>query len=207
MIGIYRIYHRESGKSYVGQSINIRHRIRQHLSGSDGTVCLDRAIKKYGDNVFAWEVLELCSEENLNSRECHWIATLDCVKPNGYNLQTGGYGGGSPSKETRRKIGAANKGNKRPDLAEYNRQTKTGKDPWNKGIPRTEEEKQKMSESSKGQVAWNKGKQMSDEARKNMSEAKKGKVPWNKGKKLSAASKRSWVKRKHNPDQLKLFEE
>jgi len=194
MIGIYRIYHRESGRSYIGQSVNIENRIRQHFRGTDTTIYLDRAIAKYGVEVFAYEVIELCSAENLYARECHWIATLDCMRPNGYNLQTGGDGGGRPSVDVKRKIGDANKGNKRPDLAEYNRRTKKGQTPWNKGIPRSEETKRKLSDLNKGQVPWNKGKKMSAEARKRMSEAKQGYIPWMKGK-------------KHTPEAIKKMSE
>ena len=59
--------------------------------------------------------------------------------------------------------------------------------PWNKGIPRTEEEKMKMwmshKEWHKNNVVWNKGKTgiFSQEALQSMSEKRKGVVPWNKG--------------------------
>ena len=35
-----------------------------------------------------------------------------------------------------------------------------GRAPWNKGIPMSEETKQKLSESHKGQIVWNKGKKI-----------------------------------------------
>jgi len=54
--------------------------------------------------------------------------------------------------------------------------------PWNKGIPHTEEAKQKMSESSKGQIAWNKGLPQSKKQKKEHSERMMGRIPWNKGK-------------------------
>ena len=55
-----------------------------------------------------------------------------------------------------------------------------GREPWNKGIPRTEEEKRKMSDNRKGKslghTSWNKDKTdvYSEETRKKWSESRKG---------------------------------
>ena len=51
----------------------------------------------------------------------------------------------------------------------------TGCTPWNKGLPRDEETKRKISESHKGKTSWNKGKHFSPETCKKISESKKGK--------------------------------
>ncbi len=67
------------------------------------------------------------------------------------------------------------------------REKNAGQVPWNKGIPRTEEEKIKMrlghKEWHKNNVVWNKGKTgiFSQESLQSMSEKRKGVVPWNKG--------------------------
>lgn len=89
---------------------------------------------------------------------------------------------------------AAKKGNigrKRPDLAEYNigEGRKYNGGGWNKGIPRTEEEKKLMSERRKGKGGV-KGKVISEEQKKKQSESMKGKTPWNKGKPRSEETKR-----------------
>lgn len=71
-----------------------------------------------------------------------------------------------------------------------------GQVPWNKGIPRTEEEKMKMrmshKEWHKNNVVWNKGKTgiFSQEALQSMSEKRKGVVPWNKGIPRTAEEKK-----------------
>lgn len=52
---------------------------------------------------------------------------------------------------------------------------------WNKGIPTSEETKKKLSDSHKGQRSWNKGKKTGVIP---TSAFKKGFTPWNKGKKL-----------------------
>jgi len=51
---------------------------------------------------------------------------------------------------------------------------KKGTTPWNKGIPRTEETKRKMSEALKGRKPTFKGKKHSDEAKRKISEKNKG---------------------------------
>ena len=60
---------------------------------------------------------------------------------------------------------------------------------WNKGVPRTEEEKKLMSERRKGKGGV-KGKVISEEQKKKQSEAMKGKPAWNKGKPRSEETKR-----------------
>ena len=84
-----------------------------------------------------------------------------------------------------------NTGRKRPDLSEYNKGEgkKYNGGGWNKGIPRTEEEKKKMSERRKGKGGV-KGKVISEEQKKKQSEAMKGRTPWNKGKPRSEETKR-----------------
>jgi hypothetical protein len=89
---------------------------------------------------------------------------------------------------------AAKKGNtgrKRPDLSEYNKSEgrKYNGGGWNKGIPRTKEEKKLMSERRKGKGGV-KGKVISEEQKKKQSESMKGKIPWNKDKPRSEETKR-----------------
>ena len=109
MIGIYRIYHKDTGKTYVGQSRNIKKRANGHFYAQTGRLSyVERAIQKHGREAFGLEILELCSEDILSDRECHWIASLDCMAPNGYNLAPGGSGS-RHTPETIRKISEANK--------------------------------------------------------------------------------------------------
>lgn len=80
-----------------------------------------------------------------------------------------------------------------------------GQIPWNKGIPRLEETKrkisegekgkivfeetrQKMSNSHKGKIPWNKGISCSEETKIKISKANQDHLPWNKGKKLPSLS-------------------
>ena len=49
------------------------------------------ALLKYGLDSFETEVIETCDTiDQLNERERHWIATLNTISPNGYNIEEGG---------------------------------------------------------------------------------------------------------------------
>jgi group I intron endonuclease len=81
-----------SGKKYVGQTkLTLEARWRQHVSGHSKCRVFCAAIRKYGPDVFDHEVLEECTtQESANAAEAKWIAALNTVAPNGYNLDGGG---------------------------------------------------------------------------------------------------------------------
>lgn len=90
MIGIYKITNKLNGKAYVGQSNNIQRRFNEHKRcGAKSRIPLDVAIQKYGENNFSFEVLEICSIEELNKKESYWIETYDTANK-GYNCSLGG---------------------------------------------------------------------------------------------------------------------
>lgn len=62
-------------------------------------------------------------------------------------------------------------------------EARKGMTPWNKGLPRSEETKAKISKTLKSQNREGtfKGRTHTEEAKRKMSEAKKGRIPWNKG--------------------------
>lgn len=82
--------HVASGKRYVGQSIDIDHRWREHAKGRTGSGVLAHAIRKYGWPAFAASILERCDRDELDAAEKRWIETLETLHPAGYNLTTGG---------------------------------------------------------------------------------------------------------------------
>ena len=90
MIGIYCLRNLNNGKCYVGQSIDIERRISQHLNTLWNFSCIGDAIREHGKEVFESEVLEICPKSELDAKERYWIAKLDCLTPNGYNVQEGG---------------------------------------------------------------------------------------------------------------------
>lgn len=90
--GIYRITHKESGKTYVGQSRNIQDRWKRHVKSKDKKTLISNAIQKYGPEAFVWEVVIICQPEELDDLESYFISKfgLDSLFPRGYNLCLGG---------------------------------------------------------------------------------------------------------------------
>lgn len=64
--GVYRIIHIESGKSYLGSSVDIENRWNKHRAeleaGKHYNHYLQRAYIKYGRDAFSFDVVEECSE-------------------------------------------------------------------------------------------------------------------------------------------------
>lgn len=93
-IGIYKYENKINGKIYIGLSINIENRYRQHLYDAEHLEerrCsgIDYAIKKYGIENFDFQIIEECSPDELNDREKYWINFYDSYN-NGYNRTIGG---------------------------------------------------------------------------------------------------------------------
>lgn len=163
MIGIYKITNKLNGKVYIGQSVDIDTRWRQHINAKDN-FAIHRAIKKYGKENFKFEVLLECPAEMLNVWERDMIALYDCISPNGYNLTEGGEGY-KCSDETRLKMSNIRKGKNRSE------ETKIKISNAQKGKHHSEETRLKMSNTRKGV----KLKPLSEEHKRKISESMKGK--------------------------------
>lgn len=98
-IGIYKIENLINHKCYIGQSIHIEERWKQHLTPSVYAnpfkpfynYPLYRAFRKYGIENFNFKIIEKCSKELLNEREIFWIKQYNSYF-NGYNQTIGGQG-------------------------------------------------------------------------------------------------------------------
>ena len=162
LLGIYILTNRLNGKKYVGQSHDIKKRIRTHFGGRRGCAALKSAIDKYGREIFDVEIIEYkgISQKALDALEIVKIREYNTLSPNGYNIEGGGMGG-VVSEETKKKLSAVHKGKKlskehREKLSQAHRGEKhhhygkRGKESYMFGKKHTEETKRKMSESKRG---------------------------------------------------------
>lgn len=75
---IYKITHIESQKAYIGQTTNIKDRWRTHLKRGLG-IDTPTTNKFYQSMIelkpwnFTWEILQICTKEELNEKEKYWI--------------------------------------------------------------------------------------------------------------------------------------
>lgn len=96
MIGIYKITNLKNHKIYIGQSIDIEERWKQHRWKAFNCnevgyhSAIHCAMRKYGLDNFIYEVLEECGVEELDEKEKYWISQLNSIVPNGYNIMEGG---------------------------------------------------------------------------------------------------------------------
>lgn len=91
--GIYKITCLENEQAYIGQSVDIKERFRQHiksgLSYATTTNKLYQELYKLGPENFTFEILEEVPREKLNERETYWIEFYK-TKEVGYNSTRGG---------------------------------------------------------------------------------------------------------------------
>jgi group I intron endonuclease len=170
--GIYEIKNLLNRKSYIGQSAtNVHGRCNGHIKElryNHDNIHLIYAVNKYGIENFSFKVILYCEEFELTRYE---DALIERDRPNRYNIRIAADSnkGLKMSEEAKRKISDGCK----------------GKVPWNKGIPRSIETRQKMSVSTKGRQ----GKTCTEEAKHKISDAMTGNTN-NKGHKLTEEVKR-----------------
>ena len=96
MIGIYKITNTINNKVYIGQSIDIAKRWREHkrrafVQNKEYNKYLYNAFRKYGLENFSFEIIKECPREQLDKLECFYIRQYNsCNELYGYN-ETGGY--------------------------------------------------------------------------------------------------------------------
>ena len=89
--GIYLITNLVNQKKYVGQSVNILRRWRNHKADSKNIASscyeypLYRAFRKYGIDNFSFEIIEECSPMELDIKEAYYIGLYRTLGENGYN--------------------------------------------------------------------------------------------------------------------------
>lgn len=167
---VYKVTNNITGKVYIGQTVRgLTSRRREHLSDTRRKKYVSyfhKAIRKYGEEVFDWDVIEYCySKEEMDGMEFHYIMQYKSFKPNGYNLTFGGGGvvGYVCSKETRRKKSIAKMGDKNPakrsevrEKMSRNHADFSGENNPNYGKPRPEETRRKITRTLTGRYVGEK---------------------------------------------------
>lgn len=190
MIGIYKITNLINGKCYIGKSLDVEKRLKEHRELSPKSrPYLINAIKKYGIQNFLFEILEESTIEKYGEREEYWIKYYNSLSPNGYNLTTGNEKkcGWHHNEETKKKI------SKSHIDANYR-----GKRNKNYGKTRPPEVGEKVSKTLKIRMLGENnpfyGKTHSEESRKKISDSVKkayaeGRIVHSSGYKMSEATK------------------
>lgn len=138
---IYMYTNKINGKKYIGRTINVERRKRQHRSDSKRRQELRfyKALQKYGEESFDFQILE--ETENPQERETHFIQFYDTMIPNGYNMKEHDM---DMTEDIRRKIGEKNTGKVRS--TEHRKSISEAQ----KGVPKSEEHKKKISDAHIG---------------------------------------------------------
>lgn len=125
-IGIYCIENKINHKKYIGQSIHIHRRWSEHKYELNNNMhendYLQKSWNKYGLDNFEFSIIEVCSVDELDDKECYYISLYNTFdKKYGYNLISGGGTNREISEETREKLRQANRKRKIfPDMSGEN---------------------------------------------------------------------------------------
>lgn len=98
-----------SGKIYIGQTVyDINKRWKEHLedafnSKKDHCKCLNKAIRKYGEEKCIKSIIFECEDEFLDIHEEKFIREMKSQTPHGYNIKSGGSSA-KHHEETKNKI-------------------------------------------------------------------------------------------------------
>jgi len=89
IIGIYCIVNRTNNKRYVGSSIDVKNRFRQHRhclkNNKHCNKHLQASWNKYGESNFSFRIHSVLeNSDNIIEDENYWINHYDCIN-NGYN--------------------------------------------------------------------------------------------------------------------------
>jgi len=145
MVGVYSITNRLDSKKYIGSSArNVEKRWSRHLillrRGVHKNTYLQNVFNKYGEKVFEFRPLLVCSPSDVLSYE---QTLIDGLHPE-YNL--------CPNATSMLGYQFTPDQKKRMSISHF------GQVPWNKGVPMTEEQNERLHASLRGLIPWNKGK-------------------------------------------------
>lgn len=159
--GVYLITNKINDHKYVGGSVDIHERFRQHKNYTDVEYsAIDKSIKKYGADNFTYQIItELPPDWNIiGEHEKYWINFYNTFEDKQhYNLTKGGGGitGFKQSFETRKNQSERMKGKNNPFYNKtHSDETKRKLRKANKGKPNphTKEQNKKIGDALRGKV-------------------------------------------------------
>lgn len=157
--GVYVIKNKINDKVYIGSSINIKKRWKEHINSlqkkSHANFHLQRAWDTYGKEAFEFSIEEECKVENLLAVEQRWLDEYKSYNiDNGYNIceNAGNTLGRKHTDESRKKISI----NHHDVIGKNN--PMFGVPSPNSGKKHTTETKKKISDKLKGKKSWSEGK-------------------------------------------------
>jgi group I intron endonuclease len=194
--GVYKILNKVNNKIYIGSTNNFKRRETEHFrnlkNNKHENSYLQSAYNKHGKDNFMFEIIEETSD--LFNREQYWMDLLDACNHNiGYNINKTAdrppswqnkkhseetkerireyHMGLKMSKETKNKIGEANKKYKSFLGKNHSEESKMKISIKHTGKKLSEETKLKLSNACKGKVGkWNKDKILSEEHKSKISD-------------------------------------
>lgn len=168
--GVYSITNLINNKKYIGQSVDIYTRWCNHKSAlkhnRHDNEHLQNAWNTYGAQNFIFEVLEICSVDEIDDAESRYIELFDTMNAErGYNHETGGHTNKVLSEQSRKKIADKHKGKALTDehrkkIGLASKGHTLSEDARNKirdaitGIKRSEQTRELISSGRKGENSW-----------------------------------------------------
>lgn len=121
---LYKITNTVNDMVYIGVTKYPQHRMNAHACFKTPTKSIIKnAIQKYGRDKFLFQILLTATQEYCYEMERKAIAAYNTLKPNGYNICTGGVGAIGIYGEKNGMFGRKHS----PETLEKMRQTKLGK--------------------------------------------------------------------------------
>lgn len=185
--GVYKITNLVNGKVYIGASKDIKRRWCNHRGSVGSPIHSD--LEAYGLDNFKFEVLLECPEDMLAQWERDMICLYDADDPEkGYNCKN--------DRPYNPKVSERLKGKNRYPRTDYQKQRVSES---HKGISRSDETRRKISETLKGKPSPLKGVPRPEEVKRKMSESRKG-IPRSEEtkRKISEASRLYWQKKRES---------
>ncbi len=113
--GIYCITNKNNNKKYIGQSIRIENRWKEHIGNLKNNKHhndhLQNSWNTYGASGFSFEIIEVCTKPELDDREDYWIKFYNSTnREKGYNIREAGSNGKYTRESSRIKMSNSQKG-------------------------------------------------------------------------------------------------